>query len=82
MITPAIAAVLIARRIKQTLVSRGCGSYLFIDEAKQAFVLSADNATGDAWTREHYPWWVGFYQNGGIDDLAVDITHHIGQTHE
>lgn len=56
---PAIAAAL--RQVRTNQNSRQCGSYVFIDRAKQLFVIREDSSAAPRWIRECFVDLVGLY---------------------
>lgn len=73
----------ICARILQTEASRGCGSYLYIDEQRNAYILTADATCAETWVRERFTWLVGFYARVGDglqptpEGLTEDIMDHL-----
>lgn len=76
----------IRNRIMQTVSSRGAGSYLYIDGARQAYLVSEDATCAQQWVRERFAWLVGFYGGVGLrvesltpdaEGLVEDITEHL-----
>lgn len=78
-----LAACRIRSRVLRTEASRGCGSYLYIDEQRNAYVLSADATCAETWVRERFAWLVALYgrnRNGmrpTVDGLVEDIMDHL-----
>lgn len=66
---PAIAAIR-ARVIR--LKRSGAGSYLFIDDTMQAFVISELQSIATTWVREHFGWLVAFYAPRRRDGALVN----------
>lgn len=73
----------ICARILQTEASRGCGSYLYIDGQRNAYILTADATCAETWVRERFTWLVGFYARVGDglqptpEGLTEDIMDHL-----
>ena len=74
--SPEAVALVASRRIANIGDARGCGAYLYIDDAGRVYVLSEEQPYAQRWIVEHLPWLVGYYSTGrhrdGIPKLSVD----------
>lgn len=59
---PDAAAALIYGRVKALRRAEGAGSFLFIDQAMNVYVINEQSATADEWAVKHWPWFVGAYK--------------------
>lgn len=78
----------LAAKVAEVGRARGCGAFLFVDEADQAYVVNEEHAAAMEWVRDRFDWLVGFYSNTGRrfrgvapfapPDIAGDLAEHLG----
>lgn len=82
---------LVLNRIRSTQAARGCGCYLFIDEALRVYVIPEEKTAAAEWVKTRFRALVGYYSTRSRgarvpwlaptrDGLLEDITDHLADT--
>lgn len=87
---PDEAIELALNRIRATQAARGCGCYLFIDEALRVYVIPEEKPAALEWVKTRFPALVGFYALKGrgnlpwlsatMEGLREDVAGHLEVT--